>query len=468
MFEVRRAAEEHHPLRRGVPGKPGALAESGSRIGPGVRRPVGAVPLERLVELCPRTGDPALHDDHATLGIPADGRDGARLGSGGIEQLPRAAVPAPQLGRFRRALLLRPVDEDDAFDGRVVVGPDRLPEDELGRQGGRGGARRRGARLVAWTRRRAAAGRGDQQQGSGDRPGGSHVPSTPALRVRFPIPVSRPGNVDGSGPDTSPDRRRSPRRGRPHRPALPPTRTWNTASSPHSEQIAVSLSTCSARAMSDGSGSNGRPSNVTSSPATMTTSPRSARRPTTGTRPGPKNCASSIATMSVPSGTDRSMSSGDATARAGTLSPTCEASRSAPCRVSRAWPNTATCRPAISARRTRRSSSSVLPANIGPQTTSTRPIVPIRRAWHRVAVSMSNHGGGMRAQPLKRARLPTPVVLATIGGPHATRNAHDPCTGRPPRRRLNPPNSALAPPRLANATMQRRENGRSRKRGLRD
>ena len=384
MFDVRSATEEQHPLGRRVPGKPGAVASPGSLIGPGVRRPVGAIPLERLVELGPRAGDAALHDDHATIGIPTDGREGARLGSGGIEQLPRAAVPAPQLGRFRRALLLRPVDEDDALDVRVVVGPERLPEDELGRQGSGGCTRRRGARLVGWTRRRASAGGSDQQQDSGDRPGGSHDPSTPAPRARFPIPLSRPGNDDGSGPGTSPDRRRWPRRARPHRPASPPTRTWKTASSPHSEQIAVSLSTCSASAMSDGSGSNGRPSNVTSSPATITTSPRSARRPTTGTSPGPKNCASSIATMSVPSGTDRSMSSGDPTARAGTLSPTCEASRSAPCRVSSACPNTATCRPAISARRTRRSSSSVLPANIGPHTTSTRPIVPMATAWHRV------------------------------------------------------------------------------------
>ena len=60
--------------------------------------------------------------------------------------------------------------------------------------------------------------------------------------------------------------------------------TWNTASSPHTVQIAVSLSTRSASAMREGSGSNGRPSNVTSSPATMTTMPRSASRPITGTR----------------------------------------------------------------------------------------------------------------------------------------------------------------------------------------
>ena len=229
----------------------------------------------------------------------------------------------------------------------------------------------------------------------------------------------RPGSGDDSGPDTSPDRRRSLRRGRwrPHAVAL--RRTWKTASSPHIEQIAVSLSTCSARAMSDGSGSNGRPSNVTSSPATITTSPRSARRPTTGTSPGPKNCASSIATMSVPSGTDRSMSSGDATAMAGTLSPTCEASRSAPCRVSRAWPNTATCRPAISARRTRRSSSSVLPANIGPQTTSTRPIAPMRSGAHaprrpvsRIHVLTAARG----PEPLRELRTREPVVLRARAG----------------------------------------------------
>ena len=153
-----------------------------------------------------------------------------------------------------------------------------------------------------------------------------------------------------------------------------PTRTWNTASSPHTEQIAVSLSTRSASAISDGSGSNGRPSKVTSSPATMTTMPRAASRSATGTSPGPKNCASSMATTSVPSGTAGSMSSGVAAARAGKSTPACEASRPVPWRVSSAWLSTTTRRPAITDRRTRRTSSSVLPANIGPHTTSIRPI----------------------------------------------------------------------------------------------
>ena len=191
----------------------------------------------------------------------------------------------------------------------------------------------------------------------------------------------------------------------------PATRTWKTASSPHTEQMAVILSTRSARAMSEGSGSNGRPSKVTSSPATITTSPRSASRPTTGTSPGPKNWASSIATTSVPSGTDASIASGRATASDGKSSPACDARRSGPWRVSSAWLMTTTRRPAITARRTRRSSSSVLPANIGPQTTSTRPISPIgqqhRIPRQRAPRTVSPRPAGCRSPPSARSRAPT-------------------------------------------------------------
>ena len=68
-----------------------------------------------------------------------------------------------------------------------------------------------------------------------------------------------------------------------------------------------------------------------------------------------------------------SISAAEAAVRDGASRPACEAIRAPPARVSSAWLKTTTRWPAIAARRTRRSSSSVLPANIGPAMTSTRP-----------------------------------------------------------------------------------------------
>ena len=78
-----------------------------------------------------------------------------------------------------------------------------------------------------------------------------------------------------------------------------------------------------------------------------------------------------------PSGTAASIVLGEGTASDGKSSPACDARRSVPWRVSSAWLTTDQRRPAITARRTRRRSSSVLPANIGPQMTSTLPTSPI-------------------------------------------------------------------------------------------
>ena len=191
----------------------------------------------------------------------------------------------------------------------------------------------------------------------------------------------------GSGPGRS-ARRRSPRPGRRRRPRSPRRLTWNTASSPHTVQIAVSLSTRSASAMRDGSGSNGRPSNVTSSPATMTTRPRSASRPTTGTSDRPEELRL-VDRDHVGAVRDRGLDLVGADAASdGKSRPACEARRSAPCRVSSAWSITTTRRPAI----TRAGRAAAAPRSC-PRTSARRrprpdPARPCRGGSHldRVAV----------------------------------------------------------------------------------
>ena len=76
------------------------------------------------------------------------------------------------------------------------------------------------------------------------------------------------------------------------------SRWFREAGSPHCEQIAWSLSTYSAVAMSCGSGSNGSPRNVWSVPETITRVPASASALQASTSASEKKFASSIATTS--------------------------------------------------------------------------------------------------------------------------------------------------------------------------
>src|SRR5680860_1376685 len=111
-----------------------------------------------------------------------------------------------------------------------------------------------------------------------------------------------------------------------------------------------------------------------SRPETMTRLPRSARNWTTSARSWSRNWASSIATTRFSStpGSNR-ISSALCTEWASQLRPSCDWTLAPGWRASRAGLTTNTFCPAISARRSLRSNSSLLPLNILPQITSTQP-----------------------------------------------------------------------------------------------
>src|SRR5213593_328772 len=156
---------------------------------------------------------------------------------------------------------------------------------------------------------------------------------------------------------------------------LPLTRRWFlVAGPPQTTQIAWNLSTTSATHMRIGIGPNGRPRKSTSVPARMTRTPRSARRFAKSTMPSSRNCASSTATTSVVSRRRREISSAESTGSASTVTPSWDETEKRPAYRASRWDlKTCTCLRAMTARRTRRISSSDFPLNITPEMTSIHP-----------------------------------------------------------------------------------------------
>src|SRR4029077_11695983 len=145
------------------------------------------------------------------------------------------------------------------------------------------------------------------------------------------------------------------------------------ADSPQTTQIASSLSTRSARASNVGTGPNGSPRKSRSRPAQITRRPSRTSARTTPTIPGSKNCTSSMPTTLVSSERSGTISALERTGRATNESPSCERTSSLPKRSSIAGLNTWTVRRAMTARFTRRMSSSLFPLNMLPTTTSRPP-----------------------------------------------------------------------------------------------
>src|SRR2546428_6244164 len=150
-------------------------------------------------------------------------------------------------------------------------------------------------------------------------------------------------------------------------------RCVRVADSPQTTQIASSLSTRSASARSVGTGPNGSPRKSRSSPAQMTRRPPSTRSRATPTMPASKNWTSSIPTTLVSDERSGIISALDRTGRATNESPSCERTSSVPKRSSIAGLKTWTVRRAMTARFTRRMSSSLFPLNMLPTTTSSPP-----------------------------------------------------------------------------------------------
>jgi len=146
------------------------------------------------------------------------------------------------------------------------------------------------------------------------------------------------------------------------------------AGDPHSTQIACSLSTISATAMSCGMAPNGSPRKSVSVPARITRRPRSARLDATCTTPASRNCASSMATTCAIGSRRRRICEEESTGVASKVRRSWLETAHKPAYRSSRWDlNTCTRLRAMVARRTRRSSSSVLPLNITPAMTSIQP-----------------------------------------------------------------------------------------------
>ena len=149
------------------------------------------------------------------------------------------------------------------------------------------------------------------------------------------------------------------------------------AAAPQRMHTACILSTYSAIAMSSGIGPKGRRRKSRSSPATITRTPRSASSVTSSTSPPSKNWASSMPTTSTPRLSFSRISPLDVTVTADRLRLSRVVSTSpSPLRVSVAIRNTWTRWRAIRARRSRRTSSSLLPENMPPVITSMQPPSP--------------------------------------------------------------------------------------------
>src|SRR5256885_4653618 len=145
------------------------------------------------------------------------------------------------------------------------------------------------------------------------------------------------------------------------------------ADSPQTTQIASSWSTRSASARRIGTGPNGSRRKSRSRPAQITRRPSSTSARTAPTMPGSKNWTSSIPTTLVSGSRSGRISALDRTGRATNESPSCERTSSLPNRSSTAGLKTWTLRRAMTARFTRRVSSSVFPLNLPPTTTSRPP-----------------------------------------------------------------------------------------------
>src|SRR5438552_9047056 len=155
----------------------------------------------------------------------------------------------------------------------------------------------------------------------------------------------------------------------------PLTRRWlRLAGSPHTTQIAWSLSTISAMASSAGMGPKGRPRKSMSMPASTIRTPWSASVLATLTRPSASTCSSSTASTSVWGRRRVMISSEESTGSAATMPPSWVLIEYSPAYRASKWDlNTWTRFLAMTARRTRRISSSLLPENITPAITSMRP-----------------------------------------------------------------------------------------------
>ena len=122
---------------------------------------------------------------------------------------------------------------------------------------------------------------------------------------------------------------------------------------------------------------NGSPRKSVSVPARITRRPAAASDVARSTIPTGRNCASSMATTCVSFSTACAICSGESIGSASTVRPSWLDTWYRPAyRSSRCDLNTCTRFFAISARRTRRMSSSLLPLNITPQITSIQPPPP--------------------------------------------------------------------------------------------
>src|SRR5215218_3112596 len=153
------------------------------------------------------------------------------------------------------------------------------------------------------------------------------------------------------------------------------SRCEREASLPQRAQIALSLTTSSASAISLGIGPNGSPLKSMSRPAAITSFPVSASRLQTSIIPSSKNCTSSMATTLVVSSTFPRSSSLVETASASCGTPLWERISVFSERVSMVCLKTCALRWAWRAQRTRRINSSVLPENIEPVMTMRDPVV---------------------------------------------------------------------------------------------
>src|SRR5258708_5056027 len=176
------------------------------------------------------------------------------------------------------------------------------------------------------------------------------------------------------------------------------------ADSPQTTQIASSLSTRSASGSSVGAGANGSPRKSRSRPAQITRRPPKTSSRTTRMTPASKNCTSSMPTTLVSAESSGMIASLDRTGRAMNESPSCERTSSVPKRSSMAGLKTWTVRRAMTARFTRRMSSSLFPLNMLPTTTSSPP------CW-RLAAGPLTRGSGLGSGRLLRL-LPVALVEA--------------------------------------------------------